>query len=87
MWIRDRRNDPELAARLRVVETLGPAPIQPVVVRSGLDPAVKEELRARLWGLSGPVLDRFFVERFAPPPDYSRIAAVVAGAVRPTARR
>ena len=80
------RNDAGTAGRLRVVETLGPAPIQPVVVRSSLDPGLKEELRARLSALSGPVLERFFVERIGPAPDYSRIAAVVAGAVRPTAR-
>jgi phosphonate transport system substrate-binding protein len=80
------RHDPELAVRLRVVETLGPAPIQPVVVRCSLGPDLKEDLRARLCGLSGAPLERFLVERFAPPPDYSGIAAVVAGAVRPTAR-
>jgi phosphonate transport system substrate-binding protein len=69
--------DPELAARVRVVETLGPAPSQPVVVRSGLPTAIKNRLRQRLLGLGGEVLERHFVEGFAPAPDYSPIARVV----------
>jgi|SRR5437879_4068856 len=68
------RDHPELADRLRVVDSLGPAPIQPVVVRAGLDPGVKRELQARLLGLRGEVLERYFVERFVLPPDYAPIA-------------
>jgi phosphonate transport system substrate-binding protein len=71
------RNAPQLAAMLRVVETLGPSPSQPVVVRSGLDPALKERIRERLLGLHDPRMKEFLVEGFAPPPDYSQIAAVV----------
>lgn len=71
------RDDPTLAHRLRVVETLGPAPSQPVVVRSGLDAGVKAGLQARLLSLRGGILDSFFMEGFAPPPDYASIAAVV----------
>src|ERR1700682_2579155 len=41
------KNDPELAAKLRVVAALGPAPSQPVVVRSGLDADVKAQIRER----------------------------------------
>ena len=78
------RDDPELAGLVRVVDTLGPAPIQPVVVRSTLAADAKDELRRRLAALSGPVLERFFVRRFASAPDYSPIARVVAGAIRPT---
>lgn len=37
--------DPGLRARLRVIESLGPYPIQPIVVRSHLDPRVKTEIR------------------------------------------
>jgi phosphonate transport system substrate-binding protein len=73
------RDHPELLERIRIVESLGPAPIQPLVVRSTLDPKLKDELRARLAVLSSPVLERFFVDRFAPPPDYSGVAAIVAG--------
>lgn len=40
--------DPALRERLRVIESWGPFPIQPVVVRSALHPEVKERLRASL---------------------------------------
>jgi len=71
------RNDPDLARGLRVVATLGPAPSQPVVVRSGLDAAAKANLQTRLLNLPGALLRTFFIERFVPPPDYSEIAAAV----------
>ena len=71
------RNEPQLAANLRVVGRLGPAPSQPVVVRSGLDAGAKARIRARLLGLHDPLLKEFGVEGFAPAPDYSSIAAVV----------
>ena len=72
------RDHPELAEQLQVVDSLGPAPIQPVVVRTGLDPGLKRDLRARLLELRGEVFGRFFVERFAPPPDYSSVSATLA---------
>lgn len=68
---------PELAGQVHLVETLGPAPIQPVVVRAGLDPERKREVRARLLELRGEPLARHFVKRFAPPPDYSPIATAL----------
>jgi phosphonate transport system substrate-binding protein len=71
------REHPELADKVRIVDSLGPGPIQPVVVRAGLDPEVKRNLQGRLLRLRGPLLDRFLVERFVPPPDYSSVAAVV----------
>jgi phosphonate transport system substrate-binding protein len=71
------RNEPRLAASLRVVETLGPAPSQPVVVRSGLDADAKARTRARLLRLHDPLMREFGVEGFAPAPDYLPIAAVV----------
>jgi len=71
------RNDPDLARGLRVVATLGPAPSQPVVVRSGLDAAVKANLQTTLLSLPGAMLRTFFIERFVPPPDYTEIAATV----------
>jgi phosphonate transport system substrate-binding protein len=39
---------PDLAAGLRIIDTLGPSPIQPVAVRRGLSPRFKEEVRAAL---------------------------------------
>ena len=70
-------NDPSLRERIRILATLGPAPSQPIVVRSGLPGDVKAELRERLLALDGPVLARHQVKRFAAAPDYSAIAAVV----------
>jgi phosphonate transport system substrate-binding protein len=72
--------DPELAAELRVIATLGPAPSQPVVVRAGLAPDIKSGVQERLLGLNNPVLRQFGVAGFAPAPDYSQIAAIVAAA-------
>jgi phosphonate transport system substrate-binding protein len=74
------KKDPQLASKLRVVETLGPAPSQPVVVRAGLERSVKDLVRERLIGLRDPLMKEFGVERFASAPDYSQIAAVVAAA-------
>jgi phosphonate transport system substrate-binding protein len=74
------RDHHELAARLRVVETLGPAPIQPVVARAGLDPELRRDVSARLLALRGEPLERHFVRRFAPPPDYAPIAAALRAA-------
>lgn len=71
-------NHPELARRLRVVDRLGPAPSQPVVVGAHVDAGLKARLRSRLLALRGSSLERFAVERFAPAPDYSSVAAVVA---------
>jgi phosphonate transport system substrate-binding protein len=71
------RGDPGLAGLLRVVETLGPAPSQPVVVRSELDAVIKTQLMNRLFELREADLSSFLVKRFAPAPDYSSIAAVV----------
>ena len=72
------RNHPELARQVRIVDSLGPGPIQPVVVRADLDPEVKGRLQRRLFRLGGAVLERFFVERFVPAPDYSLVGALVA---------
>ncbi|MDQ4127816.1 MAG: PhnD/SsuA/transferrin family substrate-binding protein, partial [Actinomycetota bacterium] len=65
------RSAPELRGRLRVIETWGPFPIQPVVLRSGLHPGVKAHLRTALLAIGEdasvpPALTRFGLERFAP---------------------
>lgn len=62
---------PELRERLRVIETWGPFPIQPAVLRSGLHPELKNRLRAALLtigegGHAPPSLAGFGLERFAP---------------------
>ena len=65
------KSSPELGERLRVIESWGPFPIQPVVVRSDLPPELKVRLHAALLaiGLDGevpPALAAFGLERFAP---------------------
>ena len=76
----EQRDHPELRDALKIVESLGPAPIQPVVVRADLEPAVKASLRKTLLSVRGRALEKFFVRRFAPPPDYASVAAVVTSA-------
>ena len=62
------RSDPKLRDRLRVIESWGPFPVQPVVVRSGLHPDLNEELRAALLTVDSDshTLLGFGLERFAP---------------------
>ena len=68
------RAHPELGAKIKVIDSLGPSPSQPVVVRTGLDPEEKTALRRRLLALSGPELGHHLFERFAPAPDYRLVA-------------
>lgn len=60
--------EPALATRVRVVESWGPHPIQPVVARAGLDPALVEAVADALAGfrpaVRGP-LARFGLAGFA----------------------
>jgi phosphonate transport system substrate-binding protein len=81
-----RRRDPSLEGRLRVLESWGPSPVQPLVARPGL-PA---QLRARIAGALRAMADsaetarrlrEFGVLRFAPvaEPDYA--AGVFEGSV------
>ncbi len=77
------RDEPGLFERLRTIETLGPAPSQPVVVRSGLDASAKAALRSRLSTLRSAILQAHFIEGFAAPPDYSTIAAMVGASPVP----
>jgi phosphonate transport system substrate-binding protein len=65
------RDRPELAGQLRVIESLGPSPIQPVVASRRLPAAVRAAVRDVLLGLgedpaARPHLERALVERFAP---------------------
>jgi phosphonate transport system substrate-binding protein len=68
------RESPDLRERLRVLESLGPYPIQPVVVRSALHPEVKKNLRASLLATEADarchrVISGFGLERFVPVTD------------------
>jgi phosphate/phosphite/phosphonate ABC transporter binding protein len=58
---------------VRVLETLGPYPVQPVVVRRTLDPDLRGAIRAALlemhFASGGEPLRRFGVDRFVPVED------------------
>ena len=71
LWMR-RKEEPELTDLVRVIDSWGPFPVQPVVVRSGLDPASKSALRDALLDLdvrAGTALAGFGLEGFAPVTD------------------
>jgi ABC-type phosphate/phosphonate transport system substrate-binding protein len=70
---------PELKERVKVIDSFPPAPNQPIVVRSGLDERLKQQLGQRIRSLRGPLLERHGFLRFAAAPDYSFAAAVVEG--------
>jgi phosphonate transport system substrate-binding protein len=65
----ERRDHPQLAARLRIIDTFGPSTIQPVVAASRLPEQLKEGVRELLVGLGDdvsarPVLDHGFIQSF-----------------------
>ena len=77
------RDDPSLAASLRVIDALGPSTIQPVAVSKRLPPEMREEVRRVLTSLheDACVRERLavgLVERFVPVgrEDYDDIRAM-----------
>ena len=65
------RSAPDLRERLRIIESWGPFPIQPVVLRSSLHPELKDRLRAAFLTIgadpyASTTFDGFGLERFAP---------------------
>jgi phosphonate transport system substrate-binding protein len=81
------RDHPELVAQLRVIDTLGPASIQPVVAAQQLPDSLKAEVRAVLLEMGDdPIAKKGlapgFVERFAPITNstYDDIRAMLAAA-------
>jgi phosphonate transport system substrate-binding protein len=79
------RARPELAARVRVIDTLGPSTIQPVVASRRLPHRLRTELRAFLLNLANdpvarPHLDRAMVQGFEAVNDrnYDDIRAMLA---------
>lgn len=80
------RDDPALAARLKVVGSIGPSTIQPLVVSaSRLSNVERDEIRAALLDIGSdpgarPVLDAAMVERFVPigGDGYADIRAMLA---------
>jgi len=81
------RDHPDLTAELRVIGTLGPSTIQPVVAARHLPVDLKAALRAALLRMGDDpaarkVLARGFVERFVPVTDgdYDDIRGMLAAA-------
>ena len=69
-----RRREPNLASRLRILESWGPHPIQPIVVSSRLPAALANRIAASLCSMhldehSAKVLHSFGLLRFAPVAD------------------
>jgi phosphonate transport system substrate-binding protein len=81
------RDDPSLAHDLRVIDSLGPSTIQPVVVARSLSDGLKSDLQAVLLTIHNDPgvrrqLARSLVERFVPMTDsaYDDIRAMLAAA-------
>jgi len=74
------RDRPDLANQLRVIESFGPSPIQPVVARRSLDAGFRQRLRDTLASLAGDGLSQGLVERLTPITDdwYDPIRAMLA---------
>ena len=79
------RDHPQLAARLRIIDTFGPSTIQPVVAASRLPEQLKDGVRELLVGLGDdasarPVLDHGFIQGFTAIDDtaYDDIRAMLA---------
>lgn len=80
------RNRPELQTRLRVIDSFGPSPVQPVVARRALDTRLRQQVREALLSLSGDGLSKGLVERLAPITDgwYDPIRSMLARVNRAT---
>jgi phosphonate transport system substrate-binding protein len=74
------RNRSKLRDELRVIDSFGPSPIQPVVARRALDAGLRLELREALVSLSGDGLGQGIVERLVPVSDgwYDPIRSMLA---------
>jgi phosphonate transport system substrate-binding protein len=79
------RDHPQLADRLRVVDTFGPSTIQPMVAASRLPDPLKDKARDLPVELADdptarPVLDHGFIDHFAPVNDaaYDDIQTMLA---------
>lgn len=68
LWMR-LREEPGLADLIQVIDSWGPFPVQPVVVRSGLAPVLKGALRDAFLDLDAYALAGFGLRGFAPVTD------------------
>lgn len=83
-----RTSDPLRASAVRVLETWGPWPVQPAVVRGGVAPEVRRALRAALLSLheqprARAALAAFAVERFVPARECAYLGLDPGRAARP----
>jgi len=60
------RDQPELARRLRVIDTLGPSTIQPLVASPSVDVSLREAVRSVVTRMRDGALDQGLVDRFVP---------------------
>jgi phosphonate transport system substrate-binding protein len=81
----ERRDHPQLAGRLRIIDIFGPSTVQPVVAASRLPEQLKDRVRELLVGLGDdasarPVLDHGFIQGFTAIDDaaYDDIRAMLA---------
>jgi ABC-type phosphate/phosphonate transport system substrate-binding protein len=89
LWLA-RRRDPERSARLRIIESWGPMPIQPLLVRAGLPGSLKKRIAEVLLTLhedsrARASLAESGVRRFAPVAEsaYATVRPIgVPGAAR-----
>lgn len=81
VWRRLTATRPQLARRLRIVESLGPFPIQPVVASKDLDEGTIDRIAGALLALGAGELGSFGASGFAPVDDghYRPLARVLAG--------
>jgi phosphonate transport system substrate-binding protein len=63
------RNRPELQNRVRVIDSVGPSPIQPVVARRGLSAELRKELRSALLDVDTNGFADTLVQRLVPVTD------------------
>ena len=80
VWRRLTGERPELLKRFRVLESLGPFPVQPIVASPRLDPETLERLTGALLRLGPNDLDPFGASGFVSvsPDDYRPLAAFLA---------
>ena len=60
------RDHPELASRIRVIDSLGPSTIQPLVATPSAEASLHEAVRSVVTGVRGGGLDQGLVDRFVP---------------------
>lgn len=58
------RDHPELGSRIRVIDTLGPSTIQPLVATVSADASLREAVRSVVTGIRGSALEVGLVDRF-----------------------